>query len=175
MGSGYVPTGTATLVGGAVFKTLVEFETPDIAVAQQVKIVDNRTLWDRSRTGRVIYLDGSNARDQGTYLDVAMAEGTWVTTVPTITQNSSTGNYVFRAEITFTTSSTRAMKITQTGSKYYGQVHFMPGIIDVDRNIVYYSQTSWVEQAVITYAANGVTGSVPVSGLATTSRLTVRN
>lgn len=174
-GSGYLPAGTATLVGGAVFKTVVEFETPDIGVTQRVKIVDNRTLWNQSRSGRVTYLDGSNVRGQATYLDVAMAEGTWVTTVPTVTQNPSTGNYVFRAEITFTTSATRAMKITQTGTKYYGQVHFMPGIIDVEPNIVYYSQTSWVEQAVITYAANGVTGSVPVSGLTTTSRLTIRN
>ena len=67
-------------------------------------------------------------------------------------KDNGDGTATFTGTITYTTS--RDYTLTQTGSKYYGQVVILPGVIEVYPAYGFksFSLTSQVESATITYS-----------------------
>lgn len=166
-GTDYIAGSTATLAAGATFITQVEFTIPAGANAAwpgaNVKI--DGTVWKKQLTGNLVGLAAT-----APYLQTANVAGTWTAVAPTNTLNTD-GSYTFRSTITYKT--TQALTLTQKGTKYYGQVIIMPAQVALNPAYGwdYFSLTSSVQSANITYTANGTTATQNVTGLTTTSKL----
>ena len=171
-GSDYISGSTATLAAGATFVTVVEFTVP----AGAEWSVNNGTItnqaWNpkitKPLTGTTTELIASST--QATYLSIAQTAGTWTADIPTVTKNAD-GSSTFRGTITYKT--TKAYTLTQSGTKYYGQTNFMPAQIKFSDSYgwISYSQTSYIQNATITYSGNGITDTLSLTGLSTTATL----
>lgn len=167
-GTGYVSGSRAVLASGAKFTTVVSFTIPAGTYASyaggHVKIAGN--VWTSALTGTLAAQTSS-----ATYLQDGTVAGSWSAAAPTNTKNSD-GSYTFTGTITFTT--TQALTLTQTGSKYYGQVIIMPSTVEMDPSYGWtnFSLTSSVTSAAITYSGTGVTsGTLSVPALTTVAKI----
>lgn len=166
-GANYIAGSKTTLAAGAVFVTQVEFTIPAGANASfpgaNVKIAGQ--TWNKQITGTRTAQTSSTA-----YLQTVTAAGTWVASTPTNTKNAD-GSYTFRGTITYTTS--QAITVTQTGTKYYAQTEIMPATVQMDPSYGwnYFQLTSSIQSASISYTANGTTTPTAISGQTTISRL----
>lgn len=149
----YISGSTVTLAAGASFITQVEFTVPAGSQASwpgsNMKI--NGSLWNKQLTGTL-----TDQITQSTYLQVASVAGKWIAQAPTNTRNTD-GSYTFVSTITYTT--TKTLTLTQKGNKYQGQVIIMPATIALNPSYGwdYFSLTSSVQPANITYSADGGT------------------
>ena len=153
-GTGYVPGSKAVLEAGARFSTQVTVVVPTTSnwkwTLSNVALQRATQNWTRALTGRMVDL-----RATAPYLGTENVAGTWSASVPTI-KNNGDGTATFTGTITYTTS--RDYTLTQSGSKYYGQVLILPGVIQVDAAYGFksFSLTSQVESATITYSGADV-------------------
>lgn len=166
-GTSYVAGSTAVLAAGATFVTQVEFTIP--AGANAAWPGSNVTVagqtWNKAISGNLSTLTAS-----APYLQTGAVAGTWSASTPTNTKNAD-GSYTFRGTITFKT--TTALTLTQSGTKYYAQVIIMPATVQLNPAYGwnYFSLTSSIQSASITYTGNGVTSTTTLSGSTTTSRI----
>lgn len=169
-GSGYISSSTATLKSGATFVTQVEVLIPAGSnaswTANNIRVAGS--TWTKALSGT---LDSKTAT--ATYLSVGAVAGTWSITAPTITTLSS-GAYRVTGTITFTT--TADAKVTQSGTKYYGQAIIMPATLQVNPSYGWtsVSLTSYVKSATIAYTGQktGMPSSTTLTDrLTTTSTL----
>lgn len=165
-GTDYVPGSTAVLAKGATFVTEVEMSVPAGAewTVKNGKI--NGQTWSRQLTGKLNASSGNSA----TYLATATIPGTWTASAPTVTQQAD-GSYLLKATITYVTSADYTL--TQSGNKYYAQTVIMPAQVSFSPAYGwnYYQQTSRVQSATVTYSGNGISDSLAINGLDTTSRI----
>ena len=149
-GTGYVPGSRAVLKAGARFSTLVTVVVPTTSnwkwTLNNIALQGSAQKWTKALNGRMSDLNAT-----APYLGTANVAGTWNASVPTIKDNGD-GTATFTGTITYTTS--RDYTLTQTGSKYYGQVVILPGVIEVYPGYGFksFSLTSQVESATITYS-----------------------
>lgn len=149
-GTGYVPGSRAVLKAGARFSTLVTVVVPTTSnwkwTLNNIALQGSAQKWTKTLNGRMSDLNAT-----APYLGAANVAGTWNASVPTIKDNGD-GTATFTGTITYTTS--RDYTLTQTGSKYYGQVVILPGVIEVYPGYGFksFSLTSQVESATITYS-----------------------
>lgn len=149
-GTGYVPGSRAVLKAGARFSTLVTVVVPTTSnwkwALNNIALQQSAQKWTKALNGRMSDLNAT-----APYLGTANVAGTWNASVPTIKDNGD-GTATFTGTITYTTS--RDYTLTQTGSKYYGQVVILPGVIEVYPAYGFksFSLTSQVESATITYS-----------------------
>ncbi len=166
-GTNYIAGSTATLAAGAVFVTQVEFTIPAGANASwpgaNVKIAGQ--TWNKQISGTRTAQTSSTP-----YLQTVTAAGNWVASAPTNTKNAD-GSYTFRGTITYTT--TQAITVTQSGTKYYAQTEIMPATVQMNPAYGwnYFQLTSTIQKASISYTANGTTTSTSITGQTTTSRI----
>lgn len=149
-GTGYVPGSRAVLKAGARFSTLVTVVVPTASnwkwTLNNIALQGSAQKWTKTLNGRMSDLNAT-----APYLGTANVAGTWNASAPTIKDNGD-GTATFTGTITYTTS--RDYTLTQTGSKYYGQVVILPGVIEVYPGYGFksFSLTSQVESATITYS-----------------------
>ena len=149
-GTGYVPGSKAVLKAGARFTTQVTVVVPTTSnwkwTLNNISLQRANQKWTKALNGRM-----SDLTATAPYLGTANVAGTWNASVPTIKDNGD-GTATFTGTITYTTS--RDYTLTQTGSKYYGQVVILPGVIEVYPGYGFksFSLTSQVESATITYS-----------------------
>ncbi|WP_313968070.1 amino acid oxidase [uncultured Rothia sp.] len=149
-GTGYVPGSRAVLKAGARFSTLVTVVVPTTSnwkwTLNNIALQGSAQKWTKTLNGRMSDLNAT-----APYLGTANVAGTWNASAPTIKDNGD-GTATFTGTITYTTS--RDYTLTQTGSKYYGQVVILPGVIEVYPGYGFksFSLTSQVESATITYS-----------------------
>lgn len=149
-GTGYVSGSKAVLKAGARFSTLVTVVVPTTSnwkwTLNNIALQGSAQKWTKALNGRMSDLNAT-----APYLGTANVAGTWNASVPTIKDNGD-GTATFTGTITYTTS--RDYTLTQTGSKYYGQVVILPGVIEVYPGYGFksFSLTSQVESATITYS-----------------------
>lgn len=149
-GTGYVPGSRAVLKAGARFSTLVTVVVPTTSnwkwTLNNIALQGSAQKWTKTLNGRMSDLNAT-----APYLGTANVAGTWNASAPTIKDNGD-GTATFTGTITYTTS--RDYTLTQTGSKYYGQVVILPGVIEVYPAYGFksFSLTSQVESATITYS-----------------------
>lgn len=166
-GTDYIAGSNATLAKGAVFVTQVEFTIPAGSNASypgnNVTVAGKK--WNQQISGTRTAQSSSTP-----YLSTVTAAGNWVASAPTNTLNPD-GSYTFRGTITYTT--TQAITVTQSGSKYYAQTEIMPATIQVSPAYGwnYFQLTSSIQSASITYTANGNSTSTTITGQTTTSRI----
>lgn len=170
-GTAYIPGSTAELAAGATFATQVEFTIPAGPNASwpgnNVKMAGQ--TWNKAVNGRQNQQMASSP-----YLQYGACAGKWTASKPTNTKNPD-GSYTFKGTITFTTS--QPMKLTQSGTKYYGQVLIMPATIQMIPAYGWndFSLTSSVTGAQITYSGQNVPGgsaTTAVPAMTTTSTIT---
>ena len=153
-GTGYVPGSKAVLEAGARFSTQVTVVVPTTSnwkwTLNNIALQRATQKCTRALTARMVDL-----RATAPYLGTENVAGTWSASVPTI-KNNGDGTATFTGTITYTTS--RDYTLTQSGSKYYGQVLILPGVIQVDAAYGFksFSLTSQVESATITYSGADV-------------------
>lgn len=153
-GTGYVPGSKAVLKAGARFSTLVTVVVPTTSnwkwTLNNIALQGSAQKWTKALKGRMSDLNAT-----APYLGTANVAGTWNASAPTIKDNGD-GTATFTGTITYTTSSNYTL--TQTGSKYYGQVVILPGVIEVYPGYGFksFSLTSQVESATITYSGADV-------------------
>lgn len=149
-GTGYVPGSKAVLKAGSSFSTLVTVVVPTTSnwkwTLNNIALQRSNQKWTKALNGRMSDLNAT-----APYLGTANVAGTWSASAPTIKDNGD-GTATFTGTITYTTS--RDYTLTQTGSKYYGQVIILPGVIEVYPGYGFksFSLTSQVESATITYS-----------------------
>lgn len=149
-GTGYVSGSKAVLKAGARFSTLVTVVVPTTSnwkwTLNNIALQGSAQKWTKTLTGRMGDLNAT-----APYLGTANVAGTWNASVPTIKDNGD-GTATFTGTITYTTS--KDYTLTQSGSKYYGQVVILPGVIEVYPGYGFksFSLTSQVESATITYS-----------------------
>lgn len=153
-GTGYVPGSTAVLTAGSRFSTQVTVVVPTTSnwryTLEHIALARYNQNWTRALTGRLIDLKAT-----APYLGAETVAGTWRASAPTI-KNNGDGTATFTGTITYTTS--RDYTLTQSGSKYYGQVIIVPGVIEAFSGYGFksFSLTSQVESATITYSGADV-------------------
>lgn len=153
-GTGYVPGSRAVLKAGSRFSTLVTVVVPTTSnwkwTLNNIALQRSNQKWTKALTGRLTDLNAI-----APYLGIANVAGVWNASAPTI-KNNGDGTATFTGTITYTTS--RDYTLTQSGTKYYGQVVILPGVIQVDPAYGYksFSLTSQVESATITYSGADV-------------------
>lgn len=153
-GTGYVPGSKAVLGAGARFSTQVTVVVPTTSnwkwTLNNIALQRNSQKWTKALKGSMVDLKAT-----APYLGTENVAGTWSASVPTI-KNNGDGTATFTGTITYTTS--RDYTLTQSGSKYYGQVLILPGVIQVDAAYGFksFSLTSQVESATITYSGADV-------------------
>lgn len=149
-GTGYVPGSKAVLKAGSRFSTLVTVVVPTTSnwkwTLNNIALQRSSQKWTKTLTGRMSDLNAT-----APYLGTANVAGTWTASAPTIKDNGD-GTATFTGTITYTTS--KDCTLTQSGSKYYGQVIILPGVIEVYPGYGFksFSLTSQVESATITYS-----------------------
>lgn len=149
-GTGYVPGSKAVLKAGSRFSTLVTVVVPATSnwkwTLNNIALQRSSQKWTKTLTGRMSELNAT-----APYLGTANVAGTWTASAPTIKDNGD-GTATFTGTITYTTS--KDYTLTQSGSKYYGQVIILPGVIEVYPGYGFksFSLTSQVESATITYS-----------------------
>lgn len=149
-GTGYVPGSKAVLKAGSRFSTLVTVVVPTTSnwkwTLNNIALQRSSQKWTKTLTGRMSDLNAT-----APYLGTANVAGTWTASAPTIKDNGD-GTATFTGTITYTTS--KDYTLTQSGSKYYGQVIILPGVIEVYPGYGFksFSLTSQVESATITYS-----------------------
>ena len=149
-GTGYVPGSKAVLKAGSRFSTLVTVVVPTTSnwkwTLNNIALQRSSQTWTKTLTGRMSDLNAT-----APYLGTANVAGTWTASAPTIKDNGD-GTATFTGTITYTTS--KDYTLTQSGSKYYGQVIILPGVIEVYPGYGFksFSLTSQVESATITYS-----------------------
>lgn len=149
-GTGYVPGSKAVLKAGSRFSTLVTVVVPTTSnwkwTLNNIALQRSSQMWTKTLTGRMSDLNAT-----APYLGTANVAGTWTASAPTIKDNGD-GTATFTGTITYTTS--KDYTLTQSGSKYYGQVIILPGVIEVYPGYGFksFSLTSQVESATITYS-----------------------
>lgn len=153
-GTGYVPGSRAVLKAGSRFSTLVTVVVPTTSnwkwTLNNIAIQRSSQMWTKTLTGRM-----NDLTTTAPYLGTANVAGTWNASAPTIKDNGD-GTATFTGTITYTTS--KDYTLTQSGSKYYGQVVILPGVIEVYPGYGFksFSLTSQVESATITYSGADV-------------------
>lgn len=153
-GTGYVPGSKAVLKAGSRFSTLVTVVVPTTSnwkwTLNNIALQRSSQMWTKTLTGRMNDLTAT-----APYLGTANVAGTWNASAPTIKDNGD-GTATFTGTITYTTS--KDYTLTQSGSKYYGQVVILPGVIEVYPGYGFksFSLTSQVESATITYSGADV-------------------
>lgn len=153
-GTGYVPGSKAVLKAGSRFSTLVTVVVPTTSnwkwTLNNIALQRSNQKWTKALKGSMVDLKAT-----APYLGTENVAGTWSASVPTI-KNNGDGTATFTGTITYTTS--RDYTLTQSGSKYYGQVLILPGVIQVDAAYGFksFSLTSQVESATITYSGADV-------------------
>ncbi len=168
-GTGYVPGSKAVLKAGARFSTLVTVVVPTTSnweyTLKNIGLQRYSQLWTKALTGRMNDLSAT-----APYLGIANVAGTWNASKPTI-KNNGDGTATFTGTITYTT--TRDYTLTQSGSKYYGQVIILPGVIEVYPGYGFksFSLTSQVDSATITYSGAEVPNVQLNNELQTTSTI----
>ena len=168
-GTGYVSGSKAVLKAGARFSTLVTVVVPTTSnwkwALNNIALQQSAQKWTKALNGRMSDLNAT-----APYLGTANVAGTWNASVPTIKDNGD-GTATFTGTITYTTS--RDYTLTQTGSKYYGQVVILPGVIEVYPAYGFksFSLTSQVESATITYSGAEVPAVQLNNELQTTSTI----
>lgn len=171
-GSDYISRSTATLAAGATFVTVVEYTVPANAEWSVNNATINGQLWSPKNTKPLTgtTLEAISSATQSTYLSIAQTAGSWTADIPTVTKNAD-GSFTFRGTITYKT--TKSYTLTQTGTKYYGQTNFMPAQIRFSDSYGWnsYTQTSYIQNATITYSGNGITDTLNLSGLSTASTI----
>lgn len=169
-GTGYVAGSSTTLAAGATFVTTVSATIPAGANAlwplQNAKI--NGTVWNKTLTGSLT-LNGTG----GTYNYNVQAPATWTASAPTVVKNAD-GSATLTGTITVTTTSN--LTVTQTGTKYYGQVVIMPATLQILPSYGWtnFSLTSYVQSASLSYTVPSpyiAPTTTAVSGLTTTSAI----
>lgn len=168
-GTGYVPGSRAVLKAGSRFSTLVTVVVPTTSnwkwTLNNIAIQRSSQMWTKTLTGRM-----SDLTTTAPYLGTANVAGTWNASVPTIRDNGD-GTATFTGTITYTTS--KDYTLTQSGSKYYGQVVILPGVIEVYPGYGFksFSLTSQVDSATITYSGAEVPNVQLNNELQTTSTI----
>lgn len=168
-GTGYVAGSKAVLKAGARFSTLVTVVVPTTSnweyTLKNIGLQRYSQLWTKALTGRM-----SDLTATAPYLGTANVAGTWNASKPTI-KNNGDGTATFTGTITYTT--TRDYTLTQSGSKYYGQVIILPGVIEVYPGYGFksFSLTSQVDSATITYSGAEVPNVQLNNELQTTSTI----
>nr|WP_294452947.1 amino acid oxidase [uncultured Rothia sp.] len=153
-GTGYVPGSKAVLEAGARFSTQVTVVVPTTSnwkwTLNNIALQRSNQKWTKALKGSMVDLKAT-----APYLGTENVAGTWSASVPTI-KNNGDGTATFTGTITYTTS--RDYTLTQSGSKYYGQVLIVPGVIEVFSGYGFksFSLTSQVESATITYSGADV-------------------
>ena len=96
--------------------------------------------------------------------------GTWAASAPTVKDNGD-GTASLTGTITYTTS--KDYTLTQRGTKYYGQVLILPGVIQVNGAYGFnsFTLTSQVDSATITYSGAEVPAVQLNNELQTTSTI----
>ncbi len=168
-GTGYVSGSKAVLKAGARFSTLVTVVVPTTSnwkwTLNNIALQGSGRKWTKTLSGSMNDLNAT-----APYLGAANVAGTWSASAPTIKDNGD-GTATFTGTITYTTS--RDYTLTQTGSKYYGQVVILPGVIQVNPAYGFksFSLTSQVESATITYSGAEVPNVQLNNELQTTSTI----
>lgn len=172
-GTQYIAGSSTTLAAGATFITEVRATVPNTSggrwTLENIAVMSSRQVWNKQLTGTLSTLTAS-----ATYLSYANIAGRWTAFTPTITDNGD-GTLTLTGRIQYVT--TQPMTITQTGTKYYGQVTIMPATVQMNPSYGWnsFSLTSWVESATLSYtvpAGYVAPTTTTVSGLITTSTLT---
>ena len=169
-GTGYVPGSKAVLKAGARFSTKVTLVVPTTSnwkyTLEHIALARANQNWTKPLTGRLVDLPATNAK----YLSNANVAGTWNASAPTIKDNGD-GTATFTGTITYTTS--KDYTLTQSGSKYYGQVYILPGVIEVYGGYGFdsFTLTSQVDSATITYSGAEVPNVQLNNELQTTSTI----
>ena len=169
-GTGYVPGSKAVLEAGARFSTQVTVVVPTSGNWQytlnDIGIERYTQKWTKALKGKKDDKKATTA----TYLDSEFVAGTWAASAPTIKDNGD-GTASFTGTITFTTS--KDYTLTQRGTKYYGQVYILPGVIEVNGAYGFnsFTLTSQVDSATITYSGADVPTVQLTNELQTTSTI----
>ena len=169
-GTGYVPGSKAVLKAGARFSTQVTVVVPTTGYWQytlkDIGLGRYTQKWTKALTGRSADLPAPTA----TYLDNANVAGTWAASAPTVKDNGD-GTASLTGTITYTTS--KDYTLTQRGTKYYGQVLILPGVIQVNGAYGFnsFTLTSQVDSATITYSGAEVPAVQLNNELQTTSTI----
>ncbi|GAA1351903.1 amino acid oxidase [Falsarthrobacter nasiphocae] len=171
VGSGYIPGSSTTLAAGATFVTQVSATIP--AGPNALWPLQNATIagqkWNKAISGTL-----SSAGDSiSTYLVNLKVNGRWNAAAPVITTNPD-GSATLTGTITFTTTS--PLVITQTGTKYYGQVVIMPATVQISPAYGWtnFSLTSSVQSATLSYTVPApyiAPTTTQITGLTTTSAI----
>lgn len=168
-GTGYIPGSRAVLKAGSRFSTLVTVVVPTTSnwkwTLNNIALQRSNQKWTKALNGRMTDLNAT-----APYLGTANVAGVWNASAPTI-KNNGDGTATFTGTITYTTS--RDYTLTQSGTKYYGQVVILPGVIQVDPAYGFksFSLTSQVESATITYSGADVPNVQLNNELQTTSTI----
>ena len=168
-GTGYVPGSRAVLKAGARCSSLVTVVVPTTSnwkwTLNNIALQRSSQMWTKTLTGRMNDLTAT-----APYLGTANVAGTWNASAPTIKDNGD-GTATFTGTITYPTS--KDYTLTQSGSKYYGQVVILPGVIEVYPGYGFksFSLTSQVESATITYSGADVPNVQLNNELQTTSTI----
>ena len=169
-GTGYVPGSKAVLKAGARFSTKVTLLLSTTSnwqyTVNHIGVARTTQYWTKPLTGRLNDLPATNAK----YLSNANVAGTWNASAPTI-KDTGDGTATFTGTITYTTS--KDYTLTQSGSKYYGQVYILPGVIEVYGGYGFdsFTLTSQVDSATITYSGAEVPNVQLNNELQTTSTI----
>ena len=154
-----VPT-TAVKTGTGYVPGYWQYTLKDIGLGRYTQ------KWTKALTGRSVDLPAPTA----TYLDNANVAGTWAASAPTVKDNGD-GTASLTGTITYTTS--KDYTLTQRGTKYYGQVLILPGVIQVNGAYGFnsFTLTSQVDSATITYSGAEVPAVQLNNELQTTSTI----
>ena len=164
-GTGYISGSTATLVKGSTFVTEVELVVPKDPngtwTTQNVTISGRK--WTGAMSGPIAAQSAS-----ATYLSTGGAGATWSITAPNVVDNGD-GTLTMRGTITATT--TADARVTQSGTKYYGQQIIMPATVQVNTSYGWnsFTLTSRVQNATINYTVPASAGTAPAPTVLTNS------
>lgn len=169
-GTGYVPGSKAVLKAGARFSTKVTLVLATTSgwqyTVNNIGVGRYDQYWTKPLTGRMDIPGRATAK----YLSNTTVAGTWNASAPTIKDNGD-GTATFTGTITYTTS--KDYTLTQSGTKYYGQVYILPGVIEVYGGYGFktFTLTSQVDSATITYSGAEVPNVQLNNELQTTSTI----